>query len=75
MDEIKFVIKTFLATLLLIALLQIKIEDKTIEARAYQMASQSKFTYFLNDIAHGVIHLAKQLKNQIDQGLNKSKAP
>lgn len=75
MDEIKFVIKTFLATLLLIALLQIKIDDKTIEVRAYQMASQSRFTYFLNDIARGTIHLAKQLKNQIDQGLNKSKAP
>ena len=75
MDEIKFVIKTFLAALLLIALMQIKIGDKTIEATAYQMASQSKFTYFLNDIARGTIYLARQLKNQIDEGLNKSKAP
>lgn len=75
MDEIKFVIKTFLATLLLIALLQIKIGDKTIETRAYQMASQSKFTYFLTDIAHGIIHLSKQLKSQIEQGISKSKEP
>lgn len=75
MDEVKFVIKTFLATLLLIALMQIKIGDKTIETRAYQMASQSKFTYFLIDIAQGTIQLSKQLKKLIDQAFDKSKTP
>jgi len=74
-DEVKFVIKTFLATLLLIALMQIKIGDKTIETRAYQMASQSKFTYFLIDIAQGTIQLSKQLKKLIDQAFDKSKTP
>jgi hypothetical protein len=73
-DEIKFVLKTFLATLLMIALLQIKIGDKTIESRAYQMAAQSKLVFFLGDIARGAVELGKQLKTQVDQAFNKPKS-
>lgn len=75
MDEIKFVLKTFLASLLLISLMQIKIGETTVESRAYQLAAQSKFTHFLSDVAQGAIQLGKQLKTKIDHTINKSRSP
>jgi len=74
-DEIKFVLKTFLASLLLISLMQIKIGETTVESRAYQLAAQSKFTHFLSDVAQGAVVLGKQLKTKFDQTINKSKTP
>ncbi len=75
MDEIKFVLKTFLATLLLIMVLQIKVGDQTIESRAYQMAARSQLTSFIGGVARGIVELGKQAQSQINEAFKKAQKP
>jgi hypothetical protein len=65
-DEIKFICKCFLATLLLIAFMQIKIGPKTIESRAYSILAESPLASFLNDVASGSVKLAQRTKQQLE---------
>ena len=69
--ELKFIFKCFLATLLLISLLQIKVGDKTLEGKFYQTLAQSQLTSFLSDVAHRAVHLGRQAKQEIEQKLKK----
>jgi hypothetical protein len=67
-----FVIKTFFATLLLLAFMQVKIGDTTIESRAYQILAQSKLTTFLNEVAHRGVRLGKQIHQELESQLSKT---
>lgn len=75
MAELKFVFKTLLATLLIIALMQIKIGEKTIEGRVYQILAQSKFTGFLNEVAKGTVQLSRESKKYIQERIQSFNSP
>lgn len=69
MDELKFVFKTLLATVVVIALMQLKVGEKTIESKTYQVLAQSKFADFLNHVAVGAVELGKQAKSYAEEQL------
>lgn len=73
MGELKFVFKTLLATIAVIALMQLKVGEKTIESKTYQMLAQSKLADFLNDVARGSVQLGRQLKEYADQQIKELK--
>lgn len=75
MDEIKFAIKTFAASLALIAFMQIKIGSTTVESKAYQVLAKSKISSFLNDVAHGVVILGNQTKEKIENIIKHNHKP
>jgi hypothetical protein len=72
LDDIKFVIKTFLLTLVVIALMQIKVGGSTIEGKAYAILAESKLTDFLNYVARGIVQLVKEAKAYSQDQFNKS---
>lgn len=75
MDEFKFVVKTLLATILVIALMQIKVGEKTFEAKAYKVLAQSKLADFLNGVARGAVKGANELKVYLHEQIQKAEAP
>ncbi len=70
MAEFKFIFKSLLATLVLVALMQIKLGDRTIETRAYQVLAHSEFAEFINHVAKGSIQLAQQASAYVAKILN-----
>lgn len=74
MDEVKFVFKTLLATMVVIALMQLKVGEKTLEGKTYQILANSKFAGFLNDVARGAVELGKQAKSYAEEQLKKSQS-
>lgn len=70
-DDMKFVIKMFLGAILLIYLMQLKIDGRTIESRAYQLLAKSKVTSFLNTIALGLVEIGTELKDYVQSEVQK----
>lgn len=73
MDEFKFIFKSFLATLALVALMQIKVGGHTIEGRAYQILAHSQIAGFLNHVAKGAVQLGRQATSYLEQKINESR--
>ena len=73
--ELKFVIKTLIATILIVAIMQIKVGQGTIESKAYQVLAKSKVADFLNDVAQGLVRLGEQTKEQVERRIKKINAP
>lgn len=70
-DDMKFVIKMFLGAILLIYLMQLKIDGRTIESRAYQLLAKSKVTSFLNTVALGLVEIGTELKDYVQSEVQK----
>lgn len=63
----KFIIKCFIFTLLLISLMQMKFGEVTLETKTYQALAQSQLTVFIGDVARKAVHLGRQLKHEVEQ--------
>jgi hypothetical protein len=74
-DEIKFALKMFFATLAIIAIMQIRVGGRTMESKTYQILAQSKFADFLNDVARGTVQLGKQTKDYVEGQIKKINSP
>lgn len=75
MDEFKFVLKTLLATFILVLLMQIRVGGKSMESWTYGILAQSGVAHFVNDVAHGTVTLGRQVKDRIQEQFRKMKEP
>lgn len=69
--EMKFLIKMFLGTMILIYVMQLKVGDRTIESRAYSLLAQSKLTVFINTVAHGLIEVGQEFTDYLQLEIKK----
>ncbi len=59
MDSIRFVLKTFIVALGLLAALQFPIEETTIEARTQSWIQTSEIGTLLKQVSQGAVKMAK----------------
>jgi hypothetical protein len=71
--ELKFVFKTLFATIVVIALMQLKVGEKTIESKTYQILAHSEFAEFLNHVASGAVELGKQARAYAEEQLRQAR--
>lgn len=70
MQELLFVIKSLLFTCLIVFAMQFKVGDTTLESRANTFITNSSFSLFLQQSAHGAVKGLKQLKAYTSEKIN-----
>ncbi len=63
------VIKTFFATCLLIMVLQIEVNQKTLESRLHHWLQTSPVTQELQEVAKGVVVAARDIYRKAEEGI------
>lgn len=67
MSELLFVIKTFLFTVVLVMMMQIKIGDNTLEQQSHSLIQKSAITSWLQEAAAGGVVLIQKGASQVSQ--------
>jgi hypothetical protein len=70
MDEIKFVVKTFLFSCLLIIFMQVKVGGGSIEGYSYRWLRHSPVSLWIQSAAAGGALAIRNLGSQVKEGLS-----
>ena len=74
MEEVMFVIKSLIVTVVVIVCLQIRVGQQTVEAHAMDWIHHSSISQHLQDVAEGAVKVANQGKSAVANLVGSSQA-
>lgn len=70
MTEVKFVLKCFLVTCLLVVAMQIRVGGRTIESHTFRWLRYSPVSKYIQGVAAGGVMALKRATNSVGDGLS-----